>query len=79
MDFHGEVLAEQFIRVDDVVGAEGGHVGGSFLVFGTAQHLEVGFQQLDRDGDGEIGMVVIVSAATPPHIGWRMPARQDVR
>ena len=56
---HRQVLGEGVVGVDDVVGAEGVHVGLDIVRIGAADHLDARAQQLAGNGDLQVDLVEI--------------------
>ena len=58
-DGQREVFGEALERVDDMIGAERGHVGGHRIAARTGDHRHLRVEQADGDGDGEVDLLVV--------------------
>ncbi len=75
---HDEAAGEGEVRIDDVIGAERGHVGTGLVVLGTRDHRQPGVEQLGGDGDVQVGVIVVGHRQHRPAARITEPRGQQV-
>ena len=77
-DGQRQAVGEAFVGIDDVVGAEGGHVGGDRLLLGAGDDRNARIEQADGDGDGQVGLVVVGHRQHAPAFGVAQAGQAQV-